>query len=151
MVDAPAYVEKIYATLLSVYTKCLEAMTEGKELRDVHDAARNYLTKSDPTLLAYLPKTFGFALGIEFRDGNMVLNATNTSKFAKDMIFNLSVGFQNVPISEADKQDSKSADIKALSVFSLLISDTVQIQAEGVPDILTKTSREYSDVSYSKV
>lgn len=150
MVDAPPKVEKTYGLLLSLYNKCLEAMTPGKELKDVNDAARGFLAKADASLIAYLPKTFGFALGIEFRDGNLVLNASSTAKFAKDMVFNLSVGLQNVPLTEQDKVGTKSASIKSLNVFSLLIGDTVQIQGEGVPDILTKTSREYSDVSYSK-
>jgi nucleosome binding factor SPN SPT16 subunit len=148
MVDAPTKVEKTYNILLSVYNHCLEKMVPGNEFKDVLEAAKSFISEKEPSLLAHLPKSIGFAIGLEFRDPTMVLNANNSSKFVNEMVFNLSIGFHNVPLEANDVSDSKSKLIQKLSVFSMLVGDTVKIVNEGVPEILTKLSKEYSDVSY---
>lgn len=149
LIDAPPKIEQTYTLLLSLFNACLESMIIGNELKDVYQAALDFLTKKNSALLSHLPKTLGFAVGIEFRDSSLVLNSSNTTKFVDDMIFNLSVGFHNVPLLPEDKTGTTSAAIKKLSVFSLLLSDTVRIVKEGVPEVLTKFSKEYSDISYN--
>lgn len=148
LVDAPKRIEKLYATLISLHDVCLEQMTRGRELKDVYEGARNFLKNKDSSLLSYLPKTFGFAIGIEFRDNTLILNQTNDAKFKTGMVFNLSVGLHNIPLS-ADETASSPEAVKKLSTFSLLLSDIVVIQNEGVPDVLTKFSKDYSDISYN--
>jgi nucleosome binding factor SPN SPT16 subunit len=150
MVDAPPKVEKTYALLVKLYDACLEKMIPGNELKDVLKEARSFLEKEkkDTSLASYLPKTLGFAIGLEFRDSSLVLNDSNTSKFLDGMIFNLSVGLQNVPLGPDDKAKSP-ATYQKISTFSLLLGDTVRIQSSGIPDILTRVSKEFADVSYN--
>jgi nucleosome binding factor SPN SPT16 subunit len=148
MVDAPPKVESIYATLVSLYTACLESMVPGNELKDVLEAAKAFLKKKDASLLPYLPKTLGFAIGLEFRDSTMLLNNVNTTKFSSGMVVNLAVGFHNVPLDKGDTEKSPEV-IKKLGVFSMLLADVVAVQAQGIPDVLTKVSKEFGDVSYS--
>lgn len=179
LVDAPPKVEKTYKTLLALFLRCLEQMVKGNELKDVYEGAKSFLKSKDPTLLSYLPKTLGFAMGLEFRDATMVLNQTNTTKFVPNMVFTLSVGFHNIPLSpevlfvlycagcqESSLtvvfvsipllvclllQDVEGAPeaVKKLGTFSLLLSDMVVIQEEGVADVLTKISKEFGGVSYN--
>lgn len=148
LVDAPPRIEKTYSILIGLYNACLEKMVIGNELKDVYEGARAYLKNKDPALLSHLPKNLGFAIGLEFRDSTLVLNQTNNTPFSEGMVFNLSVGLHNIPLSEEDKASAPEA-VKALSVFSLLVSDMVVVLKEGVPDILTKISKEYADISYS--
>lgn len=148
LVDPPAKVEKLYTILIALYNKCLEQMINGNDLKSVYEEAKNYLSNKDPSLLNHLPKSLGFSMGLEFRDSSLVLNSNNTNKFVPGMVFNLSVGFHNVPLSEEDKKASPSS-VKKLSVFSLLIADVVMVQADGVPEVLTKLSKEYNDVLYT--
>lgn len=148
LVDAPKKVENCYATLLGLYNACLEQMYTGNELKSVMEAAKKYLQERDAALLQHLPKNLGFAVGIEFRDATMLLNGTNSTVFKPGMIFNLSVGFHNIPLSDADKQGSPDA-IQQLSLFSLLVADVVVVQKEGLPDLFTKASKEFGEVSYN--
>ena len=170
MIDAPPKIEKTYATLLALYNSCLEKMIPGNELKDVLDNAKAFLKKKDPSLLDFLPKNLGFAIGLEFRDSVLLLNNTNTTKFSKGMTFNLSIGFHNVPLDKDDKKKSPEV-IQKLGSFSMLIADgifieivyclsydllllllyrvVVCIQADGIPEVYTKLSKEFSDVSYS--
>eukprot|EP01038_Epipyxis_sp_PR26KG_P005811 gene5811-8017_t len=148
MVDAPVKIENTYSILLQLYNACLEQMIVGNELKDVYEGAKSFLKGKDPSLLTYLPKSLGFAIGIEFRDSSLVLNATNTTKFSANMVFNLSVGLHNIPLASEDKSKSPEP-IQKLDVFSLLIADCVCIQADTVPDVLTKISKEFMEVSYN--
>jgi nucleosome binding factor SPN SPT16 subunit len=148
LVDPVKKILDTYTILMTLTDKCLEQMIVGGELKDVMEGAKNYLSKKAPELLEHLPKSLGFAIGLEFRDSTMLLNSTNSTRFEVGMVFNLVVGFQNVPLSEEDKRGA-SASIKKMNEFSLLVADTVVIQAEGVPEVLTKATRTTSDVTYN--
>ena len=150
MVDVPQRVVKVYTILTSLMDTCLEQMTVGNTLNSVLLGARAFLERKDPSLVVCLPKSLGFAIGLEFRDGTMVLNANNSNVFEEGMVFNLSVGLSNVPMEDGSGNNAKiSESMKDLKNFSLLISDTVAVQKEGVPDVLTKLSKSFSDVHYN--
>lgn len=148
MVDAPKKVENTYGTLLDLYNVCIEQMIVGKEFKDVLAAATDFLTSKAPELLAHLPKSLGFAIGVQFRDSSMLLNDKNNTNFVEGMVMNLVVGFHNVPLSADDKKNATQA-YDQMDQFSLLIADTVQIQKDSIPEILTKLSKEFGDVSYN--
>jgi nucleosome binding factor SPN SPT16 subunit len=147
LVNPPKKVEQCYETLNKLFHHCLEQMITGNEMKTVYLKAKEYLTQKNPELLSYLTKSLGFSMGIEFRDPTLVLNQTNDKKFVPGMVFNLSVGFSNIPLESKEKEGKK--DYQKLNVFSLVISDVVVIKADGgVPDILTKAGKELEDVVY---
>lgn len=148
LIDPPSKIEKMYQTLLAVYNACLDEMHQGNEIKDVYNKAKQVLQKRDENLIAYLPKTLGFAIGIEFRDSSLLINNTNTTRFEPGMVFYLSIGLHNIPLTAADLSKSPES-VKNLSTFSLNIGDMIIIQENGSPDILTKLSRDYGDISYS--
>jgi nucleosome binding factor SPN SPT16 subunit len=148
LIDPVKKILDTYTILMTLTDKCLEQMTVGGELKDVMEGAKSYLNKKAPELIENLPKTLGFAIGLEFRDSTMLLNSSNTTRFEVGMVFNLIVGFQNVSLTDEDKRGA-TASVKKMNNFSLLIADTVVIQPEGVPDVLTKSTRTTSDVTYN--
>jgi len=148
MVDAPPKVEKTYAVLLSLYNYCLEQMVPGNEIKTVVEKARAFVESKDSSLVSCMPKSLGFAIGLEFRDGSMVINEKNATKFEDGMVFTLSVGFHNVGLNEEEKSKASSA-MQKLGVFSVLLADTVKVIQQGAAEVLTKLSKEFGDVSYN--
>eukprot|EP00550_Attheya_septentrionalis_P006611 CAMPEP_0198290936 /NCGR_PEP_ID=MMETSP1449-20131203/8621_1 /TAXON_ID=420275 /ORGANISM="Attheya septentrionalis, Strain CCMP2084" /LENGTH=1096 /DNA_ID=CAMNT_0043989503 /DNA_START=97 /DNA_END=3387 /DNA_ORIENTATION=+ len=149
LVDPPKKVSQTYETLLSIQEACLKAMVPGKPLKGVYAAATNYLeSEGREDLIKLLPKNLGFGIGLDFRDATMVLNAKNPALFRVGMVFNLSLGFSNVPLSDSAKASahSKSA-VKNLENYALLISDMVGI-TQRAPEVLTKHAKSLSDISY---
>jgi hypothetical protein len=69
-------------------------------------------------------------------------------RFKPNMVFNLAVGFQDVPLSAADTAKAKGA-VKAVKLFSMLLADTVRISESGLPDVLTKAPTAWNDISYT--
>lgn len=147
MIDAPNKVESVYNTLLGAYEAAISAMIPGNEFKDAYKAASQYLMTKDESLAAHFPKSIGFPIGLEFRDGSLLINATNATKFADGMILNLSVGFHKVPLS-GDEKAGASDTYQKMNEFSLLVADTILVQQDK-PDILTKLPRDYPSVSYN--
>ena len=148
MVDAPSKIEQNILDLLALYQSCLEKMVVGNSYKDVLAHAKTFLASRDANLANHLAKSLGFAVGLEFRDSSQVLNANNTNKFLENQVFTLSVGFHNVPLSAEDKAGAPSS-IQKLEAFSLLLADTVLVQKDGSPEVLTKLTKEFGEVSYN--
>jgi nucleosome binding factor SPN SPT16 subunit len=53
-------------------------------------------------LADHLPKSLGYATGLDFRETAFSLTAKNAASFKKGMVFCLSLGFQNVELTESD-------------------------------------------------
>lgn len=123
-------------------------MLEGDCIKSVAEAGVNFIRQKHHDLLQYLPKTFGFGLGLDFRESALLMNTKNAQKFAANMVFNLAVGFHDLPLNASDKANALGS-IQKLSKYSMLVSDTVMIRADGnQPEFLTKHSAEWKDVSY---
>jgi len=147
-VDPVPRVEANYRILLEVQRACLAVMLSGNRIALVAETAVNLVRQKHPHLLESLPKSLGFGLALDFRESALLLNARNQRKFAPNMIFNLAIGFQDLDLTTTDKVGALGS-IRSLSKYSMLVADTVIIQANGdAPDVLTKHSKQWRDVSY---
>jgi nucleosome binding factor SPN SPT16 subunit len=107
LVDPPKKVSETYEILLEVQEACMEAMRPGNQLKSVFKAAVSYLQKNgQEDLIQKLPKTLGFAQGLDFRDSTLTLSAKNGVTFKQGMVFCLSVGFQDLELTERDLSNS---------------------------------------------
>jgi len=108
LVDPPKKVSETYEVLLEMQEACLQAMKPGNQLKAVYKAAVNFLKERSgfEYLVGHLPKNLGFATGLEFRDGSFLLSPKNSAAFKQGMVFCLSVGFQNVELSESDRSST---------------------------------------------
>ena len=147
--------EKCYAALRGVHTACVDAMREHAPLSAVAAAAHDYLDNNDAGHLAkFLPRhNFGFALGLDFRDDDLVLTRSNARTFESRMIFNVAIGLHGVPLDAAERRKARGA-IRDLKKVSMLIADTVLVQSGGAaPVVLTDFSptrpalKDWRDVS----
>jgi nucleosome binding factor SPN SPT16 subunit len=106
LVDPPRKMSDMYEALVEVHDACLAAMRPGKQLREVHGAAVRLLRgrgAAGEELARHLPKSLGFCTGLDFREPALMLNAKNTATFKQGMVFCLSVGLQNLELSNEDK------------------------------------------------
>lgn len=137
----------VYETVLAAQEAAIRSLLPGKPLKAAYAAAVKSLKsgceskKAEgidmPDLVAALTKNVGFGMGIEFRDSSCVLNQKNEAKVEEKMIFNVSVGVQNIK----DKDNG---------TYSVLIGDTVLIRGTKMgPDVFTSASRkDFKHISY---
>eukprot|EP00171_Calliarthron_tuberculosum_P017009 IDg17009t1 len=135
--------EKVYGLVLKAQEGAIAALVPGAPINSAYHAAKGSLLKAQksdsslPDLASSLMKNVGFGMGIEFRDSSLVLNSKNETKIKENMVFNVSIGVQNV----ADKENG---------TYAVLIADTVIVrEAKLGPDVFTSSARkDFKHISY---
>ncbi|CAH8378754.1 unnamed protein product [Eruca vesicaria subsp. sativa] len=140
LIDATPLQSKAYEVLLKAHEAAINALRPGKHLNAVYQAALSVVEKEASELVDKLTKSAGTGIGIEFRESGWNINARNDKVLRSEMVFNVSLGFQNLEC----EMESRSKNKK----FSLLLADTVIVKEQG-PEILTKCSKSVKDVAYS--
>lgn len=150
VIDSVPKVQATYEALVKLQAECLSCMVPGAKLVEVYEKARAFLDSRHRHLLPHLPKSLGFSLGLDFKDSVYTLTSKTDAalKFKPNMVFCLSVGFDNVELTAADRSRAKGS-VKTLNKFSMLIGDTVKISGVGPAEVLTKAPTEWSEVSYT--
>ncbi|PRQ48490.1 putative peptidase M24, FACT complex subunit Spt16p/Cdc68p, creatinase/Aminopeptidase P/Spt16 [Rosa chinensis] len=140
LIDANSTQSKAYEVLLKAQEAAISKLKAGNKLSAAYQAAISVVEKEGPELAANLTKTAGTGIGLEFRESGLNLNAKNDRIFKPGMVFNVSLGFQNL---QAQTKNPKT------QIFSLLLADTVIVGKES-PEILTNvSSKAVKDVAYS--
>ncbi|KAF8659787.1 hypothetical protein HU200_058252 [Digitaria exilis] len=129
-----------YKVLLKAHDAAIAALTPGGRASMSYQAAVDAIRGEAPDLLPFLSKSGGTGIGIEFRETWLALNEKNDLTLKEGMLFNVSLGFQNILV--------KSSDDK-IKEFSLWLADTVLIGKEK-PEVLTALiSKGENDAFYS--
>ncbi|XP_057963101.1 FACT complex subunit SPT16-like [Malania oleifera] len=139
LIDATTVQSKAYEVLLQAHEAAISALRPGRKASDVYQAALSVVEKDAPEFVANLTKSAGTGIGLEFRESGLNLNAKNDRVLKAGMVFNVSLGFQNL---QAQTSSSKSKN------FSLLLADTVIVGEK--PEVVTSMStKDVKDVAYS--
>lgn len=140
LIDANAIQSKAYEVLLKAQEAAISNLKSGNKVSAAYQAALSIVQKDAPELVANLTKTAGTGIGLEFRESGLNLNAKNDRILKPGMVFNVSLGFQNL---QSETKNPKSQK------FSILLADTVIVQKD-VPEVLThSSSKAVKDVAYS--
>ncbi|MCL7052093.1 hypothetical protein MKW94_008848 [Papaver nudicaule] len=140
LIDANPIQSKAYGVLLKAHEAAIGALKAGSKVSASYEAALAVVEKDGPELVPNLTKTAGTGIGLEFRETGLNLNAKNDRILKAGMVFNVSLGFQNLQAQTNNPKTEK---------FSLLLSDTVIVK-ENVPEVATMiSSKAVKDVAYS--
>ncbi|GLD64685.1 FACT complex subunit SPT16 isoform X1 [Lates japonicus] len=138
MVDPPQEMQDNYNFLLQVEEELLKELKHGVKICDAYNSVLEYVKKEKPDLVSKLTKNLGFAMGIEFREGSLVLNAKNQYKLKKGMVLSISLGFADLVNKDGKKDEQKK--------YALFIGDTIQINEEEAATILTPVKKKIKNV-----
>ena len=134
--------ERHYKLLAELQQAAIDALRPGVPLKAAYEAALNRLKSKRPELEKKLTKNVGTAIGIEFRESTLQLNAKSEVRVQAGMAFNVAIGLEGL-------EDKEATDKRAAS-YALFLADTVLVKEEGPPDVLTeKAPKGWSDVSYN--
>lgn len=138
--DANAFQSKAYEVLLKAQEAAIGAIKPGNIVSSVYLAALAVVEKDAPEFVPNLTKTAGTGIGLEFRESGLTINAKNDRVMKAGMLFNISLGFQNLKTETGNPKSQ---------IFSLLLGDTVVV-TNGGRDVITALSpKALKDVSYS--
>jgi len=114
-------------------------MTAGISISDLHKSVTDFCNKHSNSFLAqYLPKTFGYGIGLKPKEDLLSLSANSNRILKPGMVFAIRLSLANF---DSQKRPSRNC---------LQIADTVLVVGDGPPEVLTRaTSRIYNDISYT--
>lgn len=138
MVDPPPEMQDNYNFLLQVEEELLKEMKHGVKLSEAYNTVMEFVKKEKPDLVSKLTKNLGFAMGIEFREGSLVINQKNQFKLKRGMVFSISLGFADMINKEGKKEEQKK--------YALFIGDTIQINEEDQATVLTPVKKKIKNV-----
>lgn len=139
LVNPSETLQKQYNFLVSMEEEMLKEMVPGKKLSDIFNFAMAYAKKEQPTLIDKLTKTFGFAMGLEFRDNSLVIGPKCNAVIKKGMIFNINMGLSNL--------ENKNATDKEGKVIALFIGDTILINEDNKEaSVLTQSKKKVKNI-----
>ncbi|KAM0043632.1 putative peptidase M24, FACT complex subunit Spt16 domain, FACT complex subunit Spt16 lobe [Helianthus debilis subsp. tardiflorus] len=140
LIDSNAKQSKAYQVLLKAHETAVGVLKPGIKANDVYKAALAVVEKETPELTSNLTKSAGTGIGLEFRESGLNLNEKNERVLKAGMVFNVSLGFQNM--------QTKSSKAKSQN-YALLIADTVVVTATGHEVVTLLSSKAFKDVAYS--
>ncbi|KAI9815718.1 MAG: FACT complex subunit spt16 [Pycnora praestabilis] len=129
LVDPNKSQENNYKLLLSIHEAVLREIREGVVVKDIYNKALSVLKTKKPDLEKHFLKSVGAGIGIETRDGTIILNGKSTRALKDGMTLCITTGFND--IQNPEPQDKKSA------IYSLVVSDTVRV-TRAEPVVFTK-------------
>jgi len=130
LVDPSQELQDTYSYLVQLEELIIDKLRAGTKLSDVYNAAIANVKKEKPNLVEKLNKNFGFVMGIEFREGSLVIGPNCDLQAKKGMVFNVNVGVSG--IKGSNKKDKPVA---------LFIGDTVEVR-EGEGGLLLTASKK---------
>ncbi|XP_066426257.1 FACT complex subunit SPT16 [Molothrus aeneus] len=138
MVDPSQDMQDHYSFLLTLQDVLLRELRHGARLCDVYAAVMDVVKKQRPELLGKITKNLGFAMGIEFREGSLVINSKNQQRLRKGMVFSVNVGLSELPNREAKRPEERS--------YALFLGDTVMVDEDGPAVVLTSVKKKVKNV-----
>lgn len=140
LIDANHLQSKAYEVLLKAQEAAISALKPGNKVSAAYQAAISVVEADAPELVANLTKSAGTGIGLEFRESGLTINAKNDRVVKVGMIFNVSIGFQNLQTQTKNPKNQN---------FSLLLADTVVVTEEKTELVTIASSKAVKDVAYS--
>ncbi|MES1920611.1 FACT complex subunit spt16, partial [Bonamia ostreae] len=116
MFDPSEEQKRVYNTALCAFEAAVDALKPGTEVKRIWEIVRNVVEDKYPEKVDKLMKNCGFGIGIQFREPGFVIHKSNANKIENGMIFNLSVGFENLE------------DTISNTPYAIQIADTVVVE-----------------------
>ncbi|XP_033928413.1 FACT complex subunit SPT16 isoform X3 [Melopsittacus undulatus] len=138
LVDPGPEAQELYGFLLTLHERLLREMRPGTKLCDVYSSVMDVVKRQRPELLGKITKNLGFAMGIEFREGSLVINSKNQQRLKKGMVFSVHVG-----LSELQNRSGRRPEDRSYAIF---IGDTVLVEEEGPATVLTSVKKKVKNV-----
>lgn len=138
MVEPTQEQQDLYNYLLTVLDFIFDKLRPGSKLSDVYQATGKHIEKTKPEIKDNFVKNIGFATGIEFREGTLLLDQKHNYMIKKGMVFCINIGLVNLKNKEAKEDANKS--------YALFLGETVVVNDNEAATVLTKSKKQIKNI-----
>lgn len=138
LVNPTEAMQENYTFLVNVQEEILKLLVPNAKLCEVYDTTLAFVKKEKPSMVDNLTKSFGFAMGLEFRENSIVIGPKCQALIKKNMVFNLHVGISNLTNPDAADKEGKT--------YALFIGDTVLVGDQAPASVMTPSKKKIKNV-----
>lgn len=121
LIDPNKSQEGNYKLLCSVHNTVLKEIRDGVAAKDVYAKAISTIRAKKPEMEKHFLRNVGWGIGLETKDGTLVLNGKNARSLRDGMTLCIATGFSDIENPQPQDKNSKT--------YSLMIMDTVRVTA----------------------
>jgi nucleosome binding factor SPN SPT16 subunit len=121
LVDPSKEQEANYKLLVQIHETILSTIKDGITTREVYSKALNVLKQKRPDLEKHFQKNVGYGIGIETKDGTLMLSPKSGRTLKDGMTLVIQTGLQDI--------ENKGSQAKKVKTYSLVLADTVRVAA----------------------
>ena len=115
---------------------CIKSLVVGQPIKNAYIAAKEFIASKDKNLTGQLHTNFGFGIGTNIKEDQLLINETNENLVQPNMSFHV-----RITLTGVNKKPSRGV---------IAIGETVLIENDNKFVILTSgIQRKYSEISYS--
>ncbi|KIW01058.1 uncharacterized protein PV09_07572 [Verruconis gallopava] len=118
LVDPSKEQENNYKLLVQIHETILSTIRDGVSAKEIYAKAYGLLKQKKPDLEKHFGKNVGYGIGIETKDGTLMLNSKNSRPLKDGMTLVVQTGLQDL--------ENKG---KKPPTYSLVLADTVRVAA----------------------
>lgn len=118
LVDPNKAQESNYKFLLQVHSLVIREIRDGAAAKEIYSKALSLVRSKKPDLEKHFLKSVGAGIGIETKDGSLLLNAKSSRTLKDGMTLCITTGFSDVENNSSDKKNK---------LYSLVLTDTVRV------------------------
>lgn len=138
LVNPTEKIKDNYNFLVRMEEEILKKLQPGAKLNEVYDYIVELVEKERPEFVPHLTKNFGFAMGLEFREGSIIIGPKCLAEVRKNMVFNVTIGISNIQNKDCDDKDGK--------MYALMVGDTVLIGNHAPASIMTPSKKKIGNI-----
>ncbi|XP_065056378.1 FACT complex subunit SPT16-like [Rhopilema esculentum] len=138
MVEPTQEQQDLYTYLLSLMDVAVDKIRDGVKMSEVYEALYNNVASKKPHLKDNFVKNIGFATGIEFREGSLLIDQKHHQLIKQGMTFNVSVGFAGLKNAEGKEDADKT--------YALFIGETVCANENEPATVLTSAKKQMKNI-----
>lgn len=138
MVDPTQGMQGNYEFLVGVEEDIISRLKPGAILSEIYNDIVKMVKEKKPDLADKLTKNFGFVMGIEFREGSLLIGPKSNVAVKKGMVFNVNIG-----LSGLVNKDTKD---KQGRTYALFIGDTVVVNENDPATVLTPIKKKIKHI-----
>ncbi|CAB4067888.1 FACT complex subunit spt16,FACT complex subunit SPT16 [Lepeophtheirus salmonis] len=142
LVDPSEDIQRIYDFLTRVEDLLLSELKHGSKLSSIYENCVTMVKKEDSSLVSKLTKSFGFAMGIEFREGALTIGPNCHSSVKKGMVFQRQYWIHGINKFKGERQIGEQ---KRKNV-ALFIGDTVLVTEDSSAVLLTPSKKKMKHI-----
>lgn len=138
LVNPTDEIQENYNFILNLEEELLKHLVPGSKLSEVYESGITFAKKEKPNLIDNMVKTFGFAMGIEFRESSLIIGPKCNAVIRKNMVFNVYVGLSGLTNKEASEKEGKT--------YALFLGDSVIVNDLGPASVLTQSKKKVKNI-----